>query len=165
MAAFHTGAIGLSEQSRTESWIEYDGLALHAIPPHIAAGIDISQLREDYPVKFVFEAADPEAEGARLAGAGVTAISRSWGGHDYADPEGNIFSIIAGALRLRPVGVGLMVMSIGRALVVMSIARPRMAARRAGNRLPRFRRGGNLDLLGVLAIGCGNRWDHHRARG
>ena len=97
MAAFYTGAIGLSEQSRTESWIEYDGLALHAIPPHIAAGIDISQLREDYPVKFVFEAADPEAEGARLAGAGVTVISRPWGGHDYADPEGNIFSIIAGA--------------------------------------------------------------------
>ena len=48
MAAFLQWTIGLGpdEQSRGESRVEFDGLALHAIPAHIAASIRHERTRD-----------------------------------------------------------------------------------------------------------------------
>jgi predicted enzyme related to lactoylglutathione lyase len=102
MAAFYGSTMRLKpiDDSRTESWAEFDTggirLALHAIPSHIAANIEITQpprAREDNPVKLIFEVDDLEARISSLEAKGVKIIRQPWGAYDVIDPEGNIFQI------------------------------------------------------------------------
>ncbi len=98
MADFYSGLLGLKirAETRTNSWVEMDGLALHAIPPHIADSIEIATppvAREDNPIKLVFAVDDPQAEKTRLAALGVVFVERPWGGYDALDPEGNVFQL------------------------------------------------------------------------
>ena len=91
MAAFYGGTLGLKaiEETRAEGWLEFEGgFALHAIPPSIADGIDVSHRREGIPIKLCFE-----VERRRLESLGVEVVERAWGGCDGVDPEGNVFGI------------------------------------------------------------------------
>lgn len=57
MAAFYSAVLGLKTVTRTETWLAFkEGVALHAIPPQIAAEIEILSplvAREESPVKLV----------------------------------------------------------------------------------------------------------------
>jgi len=103
MKAFYSEILGGEpvNEKWTDAWAEFDAggarFALHAIPPDIANGIQISsppKAREKGPVKLVFEVPDVEAERARLESMGVTMVQRPWGAWDGIDPEGNIFGIV-----------------------------------------------------------------------
>jgi catechol 2,3-dioxygenase-like lactoylglutathione lyase family enzyme len=105
MAAFYGETLGLSSvpETRTDTWAEFAAggvrLALHAIPPHLAADIEIltpPQPREETPFKLIFAVHDPPSEQRRLEALGVTILPRPWTGFDALDPEGNIFHIGAG---------------------------------------------------------------------
>ncbi len=90
MAAFYQ-TLGLKAigESRTESWVEFEGgFALHAIPPAIAEGIDVSRRREETPIKLCFAVSR-----SRFESLGVEVVERTWGGYDGVDPEGNVFGI------------------------------------------------------------------------
>ena len=102
LRGFYEGTLGLRaiEETRTDSYVEFDAggvrFALHAIPAHMAEGIEIScppRVRETNPVKLIFAVDDLEREQARLQSLGVTVIARPWGGCDGIDPEGNVFGI------------------------------------------------------------------------
>ena len=102
MAAFYGETLGLRSiaETRTDSWVEFDGggasLALHAIPPEIAGGIEIAtppRVREENPLKLVFVVEDVKCERARLAALGIPMMARAWGACDGVDPEGNVFQI------------------------------------------------------------------------
>lgn len=74
--------------------------ALHAIPPDIAKNIEIEfppTLREENPVKLIFEVKDVESERARLESLGIQTLRRPWQkpgeACDVVDPEGNVFQI------------------------------------------------------------------------
>jgi catechol 2,3-dioxygenase-like lactoylglutathione lyase family enzyme len=101
MAAFYSGTLGLKPiaATRTETWVDLQAgtanLALHAIPPEIATGIEIADARENNPVKLMFEVDDVASECERLEALGVTVRRRPWGAADCIDPEGNIFQIFA----------------------------------------------------------------------
>ena len=99
MSAFYADTLGLRmiAATRTENWAEFEsGLGLHAIPPHIAASIEITvppQVREDTPIKLVFTVADVQAEHDRLRALGVDVTLRPWGVCEGVDPEGNLFQL------------------------------------------------------------------------
>jgi catechol 2,3-dioxygenase-like lactoylglutathione lyase family enzyme len=101
MAAFYGDTLGLNPipETRTASWVEFDaGIALHAVPAELGDRIEIStpaRLREENPIKLIFEAADVASERARLETLGIAMTPRPWGACDGADPEGNIFQICA----------------------------------------------------------------------
>jgi len=104
MAAFygHTLKLKPVAASRTESWVEFETggtrLALHAIPPDIAAKIEVAQPpspRANNPTKLIFEVDDLEFERKSLESKGVTILERPWGVCDAVNPEGNIFQIRA----------------------------------------------------------------------
>ena len=104
MAAFYGGMLGLQpiEETRTNLWIQFNTgmstLSLHAIPPEIASGIEISspaRIRELNPIKLVFATDNVESERRRLEQSGVRVILRPWGNCDVVDPEGNVFQIRA----------------------------------------------------------------------
>jgi catechol 2,3-dioxygenase-like lactoylglutathione lyase family enzyme len=106
MAAFYRDTLGLRlvAETRTDLWVEFDAgnasLALHAIPPHLADGIEISsppRVREMSTTKLVFAVEDVPVERARLEALGVTMLLRPWGTCDGIDPEGNVFQIAARA--------------------------------------------------------------------
>lgn len=74
--------------------------ALHAVPSHIAASIEITsppEPRENDPVKLIFEVEDVEAERERLDSIGIRTLRRPWQqtgkAFDAIDPEGNILQI------------------------------------------------------------------------
>lgn len=104
MASFYAGTLGLKaiESTRTESWLEFEsGFALHAIPPHIAAEIEITtppEVREESPMKVFFAVPDVASERRRLESLGVTIVQRPWSTpsdptFDAIDPEGNVFTL------------------------------------------------------------------------
>lgn len=99
MALFYTQVLGLTPipSTRTPSWLEFaEGLALHAIPPHIAAGIHIAtppEPREETPIKLLFKSPDLPATLARLDSHNIPYTLRPCGAADLFDPEGNIFQI------------------------------------------------------------------------
>ena len=104
MAAFYGDMLGLKPvaETRTGSWVEFNAgnasLALHAIPPYLADGIEISsppRVRETNPTKLVFAVEDVQSGRARLEELGVTIVLRPWGTCDGVDPEGNVFQISA----------------------------------------------------------------------
>lgn len=96
---FYTGVLGLHpiEATRSEGWLEFsEGLALHAIPEHIARDIVIAsppELRDETPFKPIFQTEDLQAACARLQESGVTVKRYDRGSADCVDPEGNIFQI------------------------------------------------------------------------
>ena len=104
MTTFYRDGLGLRVLPETvrEGWVEFaagnSSLALHAIPPDIAKGIEITvppRQRGDTPIKLVFETADLDAARAHLASHGaVMHEPRSSGSCDGLDPEGNVFSIV-----------------------------------------------------------------------
>ncbi len=104
MAAFYRDGLGLRQmpEKAREGWIEFAAggsrLALHAIPPAIANGIEITdppQPRDDTPIKLVFETADLDAARAHLLSHGaVMQNPRNAHSCDGLDPEGNVFQIV-----------------------------------------------------------------------
>jgi predicted enzyme related to lactoylglutathione lyase len=102
MRTFYSEMLGAKPRNDmwTDSWAEFDAggtqFALHAIPPDIAAQIEITsppRPRGQNPVKLVFEVDDVEAERARLESLGAAMVQRPWGAWDAIDPEGNVFGI------------------------------------------------------------------------
>jgi catechol 2,3-dioxygenase-like lactoylglutathione lyase family enzyme len=104
MTAFYRDGLGLREipESRQDGWVEFDAggtlLALHEIPAHIAANIEIEtppEARSETPIKLVFESEEVEAARAHLISHGAVMFEpRAWGGCDGLDPEGNVFQIV-----------------------------------------------------------------------
>ncbi len=104
MIAFYRDGLGLRllPETRQDGWVEFDAggvlLALHAIPAHIAATIDIAtppRAREDTPIKLVFEAADIATARTHLIAHGAVMFEpRTSGGCDGLDPEGNVFQVV-----------------------------------------------------------------------
>lgn len=99
MIAFYGTIVGfnLIVGTRSDTWAEFEGgLALHAIPSHIAEEIVIESPavpRQETPIKLIFTVADLDAISTRLEGLGVTVMRRPWGACDCIDPEGNIFQL------------------------------------------------------------------------
>jgi catechol-2,3-dioxygenase len=104
MTAFYRDGLGLRviPETRENGWVELDAggalLALHEIPSHIAATIEIAtppQARAETPLKLVFEAADVAAARAHLIAHGAVMFEpRASGSCDGLDPEGNVFSVV-----------------------------------------------------------------------
>jgi predicted enzyme related to lactoylglutathione lyase len=99
MTAFYRDGLGLAVRREEPGWVELDGVALHAIPDALAAGITIDDPpspRADTPIKLVFAAPELAAARAQLAAAGAQMGEvREWGACDGVDPEGNVFQIVA----------------------------------------------------------------------
>jgi len=103
MTAFYRDGLGLRvvTEDPASGWVELDAggvsLALHGIPPEIAATIDVTdppRPRGDTPIKLVFRPPDPDAARARLTALGaVMSEPRPWGACDGLDPEGNVFQL------------------------------------------------------------------------
>ncbi|MGC4086650.1 MAG: VOC family protein [Polyangiaceae bacterium] len=105
MRDFYRGALGLEPLAAlsSEGFCVLAGgaarLALHAIPEHIARGIEITDPpfeRSQTPIKLMFQASDlaalcerVERHGGRLRPA------RDSGSRDAIDPEGNVLSLNA----------------------------------------------------------------------
>jgi catechol 2,3-dioxygenase-like lactoylglutathione lyase family enzyme len=106
MTAFYRDGLGLSvvPEESSEGWVVFDAggalLALHAIPPAIAQGIDISdppQERSDTPIKLVFQTPELEKVCARLEKMGAKLLPpRVSNARDALDPEGNILQLKMG---------------------------------------------------------------------
>lgn len=100
MAAFYGDTLGLAvvPGSRTSSWLSFEaGFGLHAIPPHIADEIEITnppQVREETPIKLVFAVTDLTGVVSGLQAAGVQLELKPWGAADGIDPEGNVFQLV-----------------------------------------------------------------------
>ncbi|MCG2595415.1 hypothetical protein LZ009_21765 [Ramlibacter sp. XY19] len=112
LAAFYSGVAAL-QQTQSEPGnvvLEASGfqLVIFAIPPHIAAQIQIAtppQRREDTPIKLVFVVRSLSAAraAARQLGGNLDAEDKVWGFQglhvcDGHDPEGNVIQVRAHAL-------------------------------------------------------------------
>ena len=103
MLAFYRDGLGLRARPdrAAPGWEELDAggasLALHQIPPHIAATVTIASppaAREDTPIKLIFEVDDLDAARATLVAHGaIMKEPYAWGACDGIDPEGNVFQI------------------------------------------------------------------------
>jgi catechol 2,3-dioxygenase-like lactoylglutathione lyase family enzyme len=100
--AFYAGVLGAPPTTREDTWVVFDtggaSLGLHAIPPHIADDIVVTappEPREDSPVKLVLAVAATDDLAARVEALGGVVLRRGWGGVDYTDVEGNVFTTTA----------------------------------------------------------------------
>jgi predicted enzyme related to lactoylglutathione lyase len=113
MKRFYADMLGTEpgNENRADVWAAFDAGAarfyLHAIPAALAMDIEIDTppvMREDCPVKLIFEVKDVEGERERLESLGVQTIRRPWQVRgescDAVDPEGNVFQICSSGLRL-----------------------------------------------------------------
>jgi len=109
MKQFYSDLLGSSptNQDWTDAWDVFETggarLALHAIPLETGRSIEIKSpptLREEAPLKLIFEVRDVEAERGRLESLGVQVLRRPWQkpgeAFDAVDPEGNVFQVCAG---------------------------------------------------------------------
>jgi catechol 2,3-dioxygenase-like lactoylglutathione lyase family enzyme len=99
LQAFYSGLFGFPPLSVEDGWVRLDAggavLALHAIPPHVAA--DDTGERDDASIKVCFHVDDVDATRATLVAAGI----RMRKVHRYQDivfcdgldPDGNVFQI------------------------------------------------------------------------
>ena len=98
MTRFYRDGLGLASAREEDGWVELDGVALHAVPPTIAAGIAITEppvARESTPIKLVFEVAELATARTHLASHGAVMFEpRPWGTCDGLDPEGNVLQIV-----------------------------------------------------------------------
>lgn len=105
MTTFYRDGLGLKVLPRKseEGFVVFDAggatLALHAIPPAIAKTIEIADppvTRSDTALKLIFEVPDVAAARTHLARHGaIMSEPTDWGGCNGADPEGNVFMIVA----------------------------------------------------------------------
>ncbi len=101
MTAFYADTLGIKilPETRTNSWVAFEtGFGLHAIPPHIAEDITITtppQVREETPIKLIFDVTELPQEVTRLQAAGVSVTLKPWGAADGIDPEGNVFQLVS----------------------------------------------------------------------
>lgn len=104
MSAFYQAALGLALVSDADGLIRLGAggaeLALHAIPPHVAAHIEIADppaARSDSAIKLCFGVEDLEGTRAALIARGtpMREVHRTGAiAHcDGLDPEGNVFQI------------------------------------------------------------------------
>jgi predicted enzyme related to lactoylglutathione lyase len=106
MAAFYAAALGLRRENTADAGFVLmraragADVALHQLPPHIAAGITIDtppRWRDDTALKICFETDDLDAQRrAIVAHGGQAKDPWSWGGTDFCectDPEGNVIQI------------------------------------------------------------------------
>ena len=102
MAAFYRDVLGLQPvaETRLDDWVEFSGngsrLALHAIPPAIAAGVQIEsppRAREQSATKLTFDVPDVAGTLARIEAMGLPLLRRPWGDTEAVDPEGNVFGL------------------------------------------------------------------------
>ena len=103
MTAFYRNALGLLflAAESAEGWAVFDAgglkLALHAIPPAIAANIEIADppdARGETPIKLFFKCDDLDTARAHLLSHGAVMFEPKYGRCDGLDPEGNVFSIV-----------------------------------------------------------------------
>lgn len=105
VAAFYAAVAGMQQLHARDELIVLESpdiqLLIHAIPPHIAAGIEITsppRKREDSALKFFFTVpslAEARAQAARLGGE---VFDENWQGPGFVicnamDPEGNVFQL------------------------------------------------------------------------
>lgn len=105
VAAFYAAVAGMQQLHARDELIVLESpdiqLLIHAIPPHIAAGIEIGsppRKREDTALKFFFTVpslAEARAQAARLGGE---VFDENWQGPGFVicnamDPEGNVFQL------------------------------------------------------------------------
>jgi catechol 2,3-dioxygenase-like lactoylglutathione lyase family enzyme len=105
MTDFYTAVLGLRpvEATRLDNWVEFEGdaprFSLHAIPPPIAAQIEIASpplAREQAATKLTFEVRDVSTTLTRIEAMGLPLQRRPWGTIEAVDPEGNVFGVRAG---------------------------------------------------------------------
>lgn len=107
LTSFYAEVMGLRVAATGDGWSQLAGeqfeLVVHALPPALAADIEISsppQRREDTPIKLCFTVANLAATRAAVArlGGELNPPEREWqrgtlrvcDGHD---PEGNVFQV------------------------------------------------------------------------
>jgi predicted enzyme related to lactoylglutathione lyase len=105
MTAFYRDGLGLAivPDKSMEGWVVFDAggtlLALHAIPADIARSIAITdppEPRSETPIKLIFQTPDLDAACANVQRlGGILLQQRRPGARDAADPEGNIFQLVA----------------------------------------------------------------------
>jgi catechol 2,3-dioxygenase-like lactoylglutathione lyase family enzyme len=109
MTAFYRDILQLHpiEETRVDDWVEFKGdgarFSLHAIPPAIAASIQIAsppRPREQGGVKLTFMVRDVHLTFGRIIASGLPLLQRPWGGTDAIDPEGNVFALSAAPLAM-----------------------------------------------------------------
>jgi len=102
MTRFYCDVVGLTptDVGETPGYVEFSSdmicFALHAVPAHEAALLDISHPptpREHQPFKLTFAVDNVDQELIRLEGLGVPILRRPWGGWDFVDPEGNVLGV------------------------------------------------------------------------
>ena len=106
VAAFYAGAFGMMRDDTPDAgFVMMRGnggahLAIHALPPAIAAGIDVQsppRWRDDTAYKICFETDDLGAQRAAvLAHGGLAKEPWSWASTTFCectDPEGNVVQI------------------------------------------------------------------------
>ncbi len=118
VAAFYRETMALAVEQQDDGFVVLGSaateLVVHAIPPAIAAQIDIAvppRPREDASVKLIFPVADLAAARAAACAHGgqIEPAEREWEWRGYricdgVDPEGNVVQIranVAGASRTR----------------------------------------------------------------
>jgi catechol 2,3-dioxygenase-like lactoylglutathione lyase family enzyme len=97
---FYETGLGLVTVAAEPGWVRLGGagaeLALHGLPPAIAARVQIASppvARADTAIKPVFFVADVVAARARLAALGAVMSEVRNDYCDGVDPEGNVFQI------------------------------------------------------------------------
>jgi predicted enzyme related to lactoylglutathione lyase len=102
MTTFYREVLDLQpvEHTRLDNWVEFAGdgarFSLHAIPPAIAASIQIDSpphVREQGGIKLTFAVRDVDSTLARIAALGLALLERPWGSTEAVDPEGNVFAL------------------------------------------------------------------------
>jgi predicted enzyme related to lactoylglutathione lyase len=106
MAAFYAGALALRRENSSDAGFVImratagADVALHSLPPHIAASITIGsppRWRDDTALKFCFETDDLDTQRRAILDHGGQAKDPwSWGGTRFCectDPEGNVIQI------------------------------------------------------------------------
>ncbi|MCU0618819.1 MAG: hypothetical protein MUF40_02795 [Gemmatimonadaceae bacterium] len=105
VAEFYAVVLDLAMVHRTEQMVVLRSadleLLVHAIPPAIAATIEITtppQLRDDAAIKFFAMVASLDTAGAAARAHGGDLFGETWQGPGFTvrnafDPEGNIFQV------------------------------------------------------------------------
>ena len=102
MTAFYNEVLGLTvvAETRLPDWVEFRSngsrFSLHAIPPEIAANINIDappSPRERSVTKLTFQVADVNATLSKIEAMGLPLLRRPWGEVEATDPEGNVFAL------------------------------------------------------------------------
>lgn len=105
MVAFYEALLGMMRLQASEALVVLQApqmqLVLHAIPPHIAATIDIAvppEPREEAALKFFFTVPSIASARSMAAALGGAVMAQTWQGDGFVacnacDPEGNLFQL------------------------------------------------------------------------